>query len=131
MRIITYNLNGIRSALRKGFDQWLAQAQPDIVAIQELKAKENQIDSEIFHKMGYQTYWFSAEKPGYSGVGLLTKPQPDNVFYGIGNDFFDREGRLIRADYGDITLINTYFPSGSSGDERQKIKMQWLEMFRE
>ena len=130
MKIITYNLNGIRSALRKGFDKWLAEAQPDIVAIQELKAKEEQIDSKIFQDLGYKTYWFPAKKPGYSGVGLLTKPTPDNVVYGIGDDFFDNEGRLIRADYGDITLINTYFPSGSSSDERQKIKMQWLDIFR-
>ncbi len=130
MKIITYNLNGIRSALRKGFDKWLADTQPDIVAIQELKAKEEQINSKIFHDLGYHTYWFPAKKPGYSGVGLLTKPAPDNVVYGIGDEFFDNEGRLIRADYGDITLINTYFPSGSSSDERQRIKMQWLNIFR-
>lgn len=130
MKIITYNLNGIRSALRKGFDKWLAQAQPDIVAIQELKARPEQIDDKIFHDLGYKTYWFSAEKPGYSGVGLLTKPQPDNVIFGIGDEFFDKEGRLIRADYGDVTLINAYFPSGSSSDQRQQIKMQWLELFR-
>ena len=130
MKIVTYNLNGIRSAIRKGFDKWLAQASPDIVAVQELKAKEDQIDDKIFQNLGYHTYWFTAKKAGYSGVGILTKPEPDNIVYGIGDEFFDNEGRLLRADYGDITLISTYFPSGSSGDERQKIKMQWLELFR-
>ncbi len=130
MKIISYNLNGIRSALRKGLLDWLKEYKPDIAAFQELKAKQDQINSEQFHKLGYHTFWFPAEKAGYSGVGLISLPKPDNVVFGIGDEFFDKEGRLIRADYGDITLINAYFPSGSSGDERQKIKMQWLELFR-
>ena len=131
MKIISYNVNGIRSAIRKGFLDWLKEYNPDIVAIQELKAKPEQIPEEKFHQLGYHTYWFPAEKAGYSGVGIISKPKPDKVFYGIGDEFFDKEGRLIRADYGKITLINSYFPSGSSGDERQKVKMQWLEIFRQ
>ena len=130
MKIISYNVNGIRSAIRKGLVDWLKQYNPDIVALQELKAKQDQIDEKLFTQLGYKTYWYPAEKPGYSGVGLLTKIQPDQIHYGIGDDFFDREGRLIRADFGDITLINVYIPSGSSGDERQQIKMRFLEVFR-
>jgi len=131
MKIVSYNVNGIRSAMKKGFVDWLKQYNPDIVAIQELKAKEDQIDKQQFEKLGYKTYWYPAEKPGYSGVGLLTKPQPDRVIFGIGDEFFDKEGRLIRADYGDWTLLNVYIPSGSSGDERQAVKMRFLELFRE
>ena len=130
MKIISYNLNGIRSAIRKGFLEWLKDYQPDIVAVQELKAKEEQIDSEAFNKLGYHTYWYPAEKAGYSGVGIITKPKPDKIIRGIGNDFFDKEGRVLRADFGDITLINVYIPSGSSGDARQQIKMEFLEIFR-
>ncbi len=131
MKIVSYNVNGIRSAMKKGLVDWLKQYNPDIVAIQELKAKEDQIDKQQFEKLGYKTYWYPAEKPGYSGVGLLTKPEPDKVVFGIGDEFFDKEGRLIRADYGDWTLLNVYIPSGSSGDERQAVKMRFLDVFRD
>ena len=130
MKIISYNLNGIRSAIRKGFIEWLKDYQPDIVAVQELKAKAEQIDNAPFEELGYKTYWYSAKKAGYSGVGLITKPTPNKIIKGINNEFFDNEGRVLRADYGDITLINVYIPSGSSGDERQRIKMEFLELFR-
>ena len=130
MKIITYNLNGIRSALKKGLAQWLEKVNPDIVALQELKAKEEQINNQIFKDLGYKAFWFPAQKPGYSGVGILTKIPPEYISFGIGNKFFDSEGRVIRADYKDFSLINIYIPSGSSGEKRQTLKMQFLKLFR-
>ena len=129
MKIISYNVNGIRSALRKGLLDWIAKENPDVLLFQELKAKPEQIDNSQFEALGYHCFWFSAQKPGYSGVGMITKIEPDNVEYGIGHELYDSEGRLMRADFGELTVINTYFPSGSSGDQRQEIKMKWLEIF--
>ncbi len=130
MKIVSYNVNGIRSALKKNFDKWLIQENPDVVCIQETKAQDEQIDSLLFEKIGYHTYSFSAQKKGYSGVAILTKQKPDKVIKGIGIEKFDSEARFIRADYGDISIISTYFPAGSS-EERQKIKMEWLDIFTE
>ncbi|MBN2891144.1 MAG: exodeoxyribonuclease III [Bacteroidales bacterium] len=130
MNIISYNLNGIRSALNKDFDKWLQKENPDIVCIQETKAQPEQIDEKIFAELGYYSYWFSAKKKGYSGVGILTKIKPDKIESGIGIEKFDNEGRFIRADYGDISVISTYFPSGSNED-RQSVKMEWLDAFTE
>lgn len=129
-KILSYNVNGIRAALNKEFDKWLKTENPDIVCIQETKAQPEQIDSELFKKMGYESFWFSAKKKGYSGVGILSKIKPDNVVYGMGIEKYDDEGRFIRADFGDISVISVYHPSGSSGDERQAFKMQWLDDFR-
>lgn len=129
MKIISYNLNGIRSAINKGIDKWLIKENTDILCIQETKAQPEQIDDKLFNDLGYYTYWYSAQKKGYSGVGILTKQKPDNVEYGIGIEKFDDEGRFIRADYGDISVISTYFPSGSN-ETRQKIKMEWVVAFR-
>ena len=128
-KIISYNLNGIRAVLRKGFENWLVEEKPDILCVQETKAQEEQIDKIIFSQLNYHQYWFSAEKKGYSGVGILSKIKPDKVVIGMNNEKYDREGRLIRADFGDITIINAYHPSGSSGELRQKFKMEWLEDF--
>jgi exodeoxyribonuclease III len=129
-KIISYNVNGIRAALKKGFAEWLKEENPDIVCIQETKAQPEQIDSELFTSMGYFSYWFSAQKKGYSGVGILTKTQPDHVEYGMGIEKYDNEGRFIRVDYGNVSVISVYHPSGSSGDERQAFKMQWLTDFQ-
>ncbi len=129
MRIYSYNLNGIRAAMKKGLLDWVRNENPDILCVQETKAQEDQIDSKSFEELGYKTYWHSAKKKGYSGVGIVTKPQPDNVVKGVGNPLYDDEGRVIRADYGEVTLINIYHPSGTSGQERQDFKMQWLEFF--
>lgn len=129
MYIISYNVNGIRSAISKGFISWLEEAAPDVVCIQETKAQPGQIPLFEFESAGYQTYWHSAQKKGYSGVGILTRRSPDKVVYGMGNPLYDGEGRVIRADYGDVTVISVYHPSGSSGDHRQAFKMQWLEDF--
>ncbi len=129
MHIISYNVNGIRSAISKGFIQWLEDTAPDVVCLQETKAQPEQIPSMDFRLIGYESYWFSAQKKGYSGVGILSRREPDHVQYGMGMPDYDNEGRLIRADYGDLSVISVYHPSGSSGEERQQFKMQWLEDF--
>lgn len=128
-KIITYNVNGIRSALSKGFADWLKSSKPDVVCLQEIKASPDQIDLSVFENQGYISYWYPAEKKGYSGVAILTKLKPDNVEYGCGIDIYDKEGRVLRADYGDVSVMSVYMPSGSSGDERQAFKMKWLDDF--
>lgn len=129
MRVITYNLNGVRSAIKKGFIDWLKTDPADVVCVQEIKAEKENVDLKLFEELGYHSYWFSAEKKGYSGVAVFTKIQPDNVMYGNGIAQSDQEGRVIRLDFGDITVINAYFPSGTSGDIRQTYKYQWLDEF--
>lgn len=130
-KIISYNVNGIRSAIGKGLCDYIKSVDADIVCFQETKAQPDQIPVELFDEMGYYSCWHSAEKKGYSGVGILMKEKPDNVVYGTGNYLYDREGRCIRADFGDISIVSIYHPSGSSGDERQAFKMQWLDFFLE
>ncbi|MBL7759797.1 MAG: exodeoxyribonuclease III [Sediminibacterium sp.] len=129
MRIISYNVNGIRAAMKKGFSAWIADHPADIICLQETKANKEDIDHTHFEKAGYNSFWFSAQKKGYSGVAILTRIEPDHVYFGNGIEQSDFEGRVIRADFGDITLINAYFPSGTSGEERQAYKYQWLEEF--
>lgn len=129
MRIITYNVNGIRAAMRKGFADWIESAQPDVLCIQETKAQPDQIPVFDFELLGYKTFAHSAIKKGYSGVAILTKKEPDQVKAGIGIPAYDAEGRFIRSDYGDISVISVYHPSGSSGEERQAFKMKWLHDF--
>jgi exodeoxyribonuclease-3 len=131
MRIISYNVNGIRSAMKKGFLEWLQSDPADIVCLQEIKAEKDNVDYKAIEALGYQTYWYSAEKKGYSGVAIFTKRQPDSMYYGNGIMQSDAEGRVIRADYGDVTLINTYFPSGTTGEIRQTYKYQWLDEYFE
>lgn len=130
MKIISYNVNGIRAAMRKGFIDWLVAAEPDVIGIQETKAQPDQIDTTELEARGYQTYFHSAEKRGYSGVAIFTKLRPNNVVMGCGIDYIDREGRIIRADYDDFSFLSVYFPSGSSGDHRQEIKMSFLKDFQ-
>ena len=127
MKILTYNVNGIRAALGKGLLDWVKSVNPDIICLQETKAQPDQLPLFDFEEAGYLNYWHSAQKKGYSGVAILTKQKPDNVFYGIGIEKYDNEGRFIRADYGDISVVSVYHPSGSSGEERQAFKMVWLE----
>ncbi len=129
MRIISYNLNGIRSAVKKGFYDWLATNPADIICLQETKAQESDIDVDSIEKLGYYTYWFCAQKKGYSGVSILSKKKPDNVVYGSGIHHIDFEGRIIRADFGELSVISVYFPSGTSGEERQAYKYVWLAEF--
>ena len=130
MRILTYNVNGLRAAIGKGFISWLKTADPDIVCLQETKAQPDQIPIFDFEEAGYQSFWHSAQKKGYSGVGILTKKKPEHVHYGIGIEEYDNEGRFLRADYGNISVVSVYHPSGSSGDERQAFKMIWLDEFQ-
>lgn len=127
MKIVSYNLNGIRAAIKKGLVEFLAENDFDIVGFQELKAMPEQIPVEVFEALGYHCHWFSAQKKGYSGVGLLSKVKPDLVETGCGIPLYDNEGRIIRADFGDLTVLSCYFPSGSSGEARQKIKIQFLK----
>jgi|ADGO01.1.fsa_nt_gi exodeoxyribonuclease III len=129
MRIISYNVNGIRAALNKGFLDWLKTDPADIICLQETKAAEDNVDRQQFAALGYADYWFSAQKKGYSGVAVLTKIKPDNVQLGNGHSVSDDEGRVIQLDFGDIRLINAYFPSGTTGDVRQTFKYQWLDEF--
>ena len=129
MYIVSYNVNGIRAALNKGLSDWLKAENPDMVCIQETKAQPEQIEQHLFEELGYHCYWFSAQKKGYSGVGILSKVKPRHVEYGMGIEAYDAEGRFLRADFDDFSLVSVYHPSGSSGDERQAFKMQWLEDF--
>jgi exodeoxyribonuclease-3 len=129
MRIITYNVNGVRSALNKGLLGWLATENADIVCLQEIKALRADVDVAAIEGLGYETFWYPAQKKGYSGVAVFTRIHPDKVVYGTGHPQSDAEGRVIRLDFGDRTLINAYFPSGTTGDDRQRYKYQWLDEF--
>jgi exodeoxyribonuclease III len=129
VRIISYNLNGIRAAMGKGLADWLNAAGPDIFCIQELKAEHHQFEVKQFEDMGYHCYWHSAVKKGYSGVALLSKISPEKVTIGCEIPEIDNEGRIIRADYKDFSVMSVYFPSGTSGDERQGFKYVFLDKF--
>ena len=129
MNIITYNVNGIRSAASKGLLEWVKDAAPDVLCVQETKAQQDQMPALIFQEMGYHCYNFSAQKKGYSGVAIFTKQEPDKVVVGMNMPSYDNEGRFLRADFGPLSVVSVYHPSGSSGDERQAFKMQWLEDF--
>lgn len=129
MQIVSYNVNGIRSALNKGLLNWMELQKADVYCFQETKAARDQVDHSVFDLLGYNSYWFSAQKKGYSGVAIFTRHKPDAVVYGFGDENYDVEGRIIRADFGDLSVISVYIPSGSSGDERQAYKMKWLDFF--
>lgn len=129
MKIISYNVNGIRAAVKKGLMDWLDAAAPDVLCLQETKAQPDQIDHELIKGSGYHGYYHSAQKKGYSGVAILTKQQPDHVEIGCGIDYIDFEGRIIRADYGDLSVMSVYIPSGTNIG-RQGLKMQFLEDFQ-
>jgi exodeoxyribonuclease-3 len=128
-KIITYNVNGVRAAVAKGLVDWLRAANPDILCLQEIKADPSQIGLLDFEALGYHHYWYPAQKKGYSGVAILSKQKPDRVVYGCGIKEYDDEGRVLRADFGDTSVLSVYHPSGSSGDERQVFKMKWLNDF--
>jgi len=129
MKIISYNVNGIRAALNKGLIDWIKIENPDILCFQELKAQHEHISTSIFENLGYNCYWFPAQKKGYSGTGIISKIKPDNVVYGMNIEKYDFEGRMLRADFGDISVISVYHPSGTN-EIRQPFKMQWLDDFR-
>ena len=125
-KIISYNVNGIRAAISKGFIDWLATENPDIICIQETKAEQSQVDTSEIEKLGYLIYWHSAQKKGYSGVAVFTKMKPQNVITGIGIRSFDDEGRFLLLEFEHFSLINSYFPSGTTGDIRQTVKESYL-----
>jgi exodeoxyribonuclease-3 len=127
IKIASYNVNGIRAAIKKGFATWLAESDLDIICVQETKAQAEQIDTKLFEALGYHCYWYSATKKGYSGVGILTKIRPKNVAYGCEMAAYDNEGRVLRADFDDFSVMSVYMPSGSSG--RQAFKMEFLADF--
>jgi exodeoxyribonuclease-3 len=129
MKIISYNVNGIRAAIAKDWVNWLRTENPDIIGLQEIKAEREQLDFLEIEQLGYTVNWFSAQKKGYSGVALFSKLTPDLVETGIGDELFDHEGRVIRLDFGDLTVINAYFPSGTSGETRQGEKYRFLDVF--
>ena len=126
--ILTYNINGIRAALKKDLDSWIDSSKADIVCLQEIKAKPEQFNVEVFNKLGFECFINSAEKPGYSGVAILSKIKPKNVEYGCGIEKIDFEGRVIRADYDNYSVMSVYFPSGSN-PLRQAFKIEFLDLF--
>jgi len=127
MRIISYNLNGIRAAVKKGFLDWLKTDPADVICVQETKASQGDVNVKELEAMGFTHHWFSAQKKGYSGVAVFSKIKPDFVQEGTGHATSDDEGRVLQLDFGDIRLINAYFPSGTSGDVRQDFKYKWLD----
>ncbi len=129
MRIITLNVNGIRAAERKGFFAWLPRQQADIVCLQETKAQTEQLKSSVFWPENYHCYYHDAEKKGYSGVALYSKAEPDNVIEGLGWSDVDKEGRYLEAQFGKLSIISLYLPSGTSGEERQAVKFDFLDRF--
>ncbi len=131
MKIVTYNLNGLRSALSKGLLTWLEQAAPDVLCVQEIKAGTAPLDVTGFEALGYRAYLHPAQKPGYSGVATFTKVEPTKVVYGCGQGCYDDEGRVLRLDFADVSVLNTYMPSGTSGPARQAFKIEWLHFFRQ
>lgn len=129
MILCTYNVNGIRSALRKGLLTWLRQTSPDVLALQEIRAERHQAEVHLFEDLGYHTYWYPALKKGYAGVAILSKHQPRHVEYGCGAALYDDEGRILRADFDDFSMMSVYFPSGSGGEVRQAFKMDFCRDF--
>ncbi len=129
-KIISYNINGIRAALKKGLDIWIDSSEADIVCLQEIKAKPEQFDTKVFNHIGYNCFINSAEKPGYSGVAILSKIKPDHIEMGCGIEKIDFEGRVIRADFANYSVMSVYFPSGSN-PLRQSFKMEFLDLFFE
>lgn len=129
MKIVTYNVNGIRAAEKKGLVDWIKSVNADILCFQEVKAGLSQINLDPYKAMGYEIFWHAAEKKGYSGVATFTKIHPLNVKIGCNNQVFDREGRVLELTFDKFSLINVYMPSGTTGDIRQQFKYEWLDYF--
>lgn len=130
LKISSYNINGVRAAHRKGFIDWVNESNPDIICIQELRADESQLPDEI-KELDYHQYIVSAEKKGYSGVAIFSKNEAPTIKVGMGVDWIDSEGRVITAEYADFRIVSAYFPSGTTGDVRQEMKMKFLADFIE
>jgi len=131
MRVLSYNVNGIRAAIKKGFLEWLKAANPDVICIQETKAHKEQLDLKEFEALGYiYQYWFSAQKKGYSGVAVLSKVEPRQVVYGTGIESMDNEGRNLRLDFDKISVMSLYLPSGTN-DARLGFKLDYMAQFQD
>ncbi|MGB1535515.1 MAG: exodeoxyribonuclease III [Flavobacteriaceae bacterium] len=129
MKLLSYNVNGIRAALSKGFASWLKATEADVICIQEIKAYESQIDTTVFEELGYHHYWFSAQKKGYSGVAILSKKKPTNIVYGSGIEHMDFEGRILRIDFDAVSIMSLYLPSGTN-TARLDYKFQFMDEFQ-
>jgi exodeoxyribonuclease-3 len=127
MKLITFNINGIRSGIKKGLMEWLKSESPDVFCLQEIKLSETHLVEEYFTSCGYHCYWYPAQKRGYSGVATFTKVKPTQVYYGMNMEPYDFEGRAITVELEGKLIVNTYFPSGSSGDLRQDFKFKFLD----
>jgi len=129
LKLLSYNVNGIRAALSKGFASWLKATEADVICIQEIKALESQIDTTVFDELGYHHYWFSAQKKGYSGVAILSKKKPTNIVYGSGIEHMDFEGRILRIDFDEVSIMSLYLPSGTN-TARLDYKFQFMDEFQ-
>jgi len=129
LKIISYNINGIRAAIRKGFADWLEQENPDVICLQEIKAMENQFDVKLFDELGYESFWYPAQKKGYSGVAILSKFPVENVKFGIDNQHFDNEGRVLQIDFEKVSIISLYLPSGTNAS-RLGYKFNFMDQFQ-
>jgi exodeoxyribonuclease-3 len=127
MKILSWNVNGIRAAQKKGFLDWLAAESPDILCVQETKARPDQLDVFLLNPPGYHVYWCAAERPGYSGVATFTRQKPVNIKTGFGIPQFDREGRVLLTEFEKFTLLNIYFPNGNQSPERLQYKLDFYE----
>lgn len=127
MTLLSWNVNGIRAAAKKGFVGQVKELQPDIICLQEIKAKIEQLPPELLEIEGYRAYFYPAERPGYSGVAIYSRSEPEAVCYGIGDERYDREGRVLILDFPDFRLLNAYFPNGGSSQERLDYKMDFCE----
>ena len=128
MKLLSYNVNGIRAALKKGFASWLESTQADVICIQETKAMETQVDTSVLEDIGYHHFWFSAQKKGYSGVAVFSKEKPKNVAYGSGINHMDYEGRILRVDFDKVSIMSLYLPSGTNLS-RLDYKFQFMDEF--
>lgn len=129
MKIVTVNVNGIRSAQKKGFFSWMIQESPDIICLQEIRAQMEDLNSSVFHPEGYYSFFYAAEKKGYSGVAIYTKQKPDKEHRGLGWEGADNEGRYLQVDYGDLSIASVYLPSGSAGPHRQAEKFDFMDRY--
>ncbi len=130
MKLLSYNVNGIRAAFKKGFASWLEATHADVICIQETKAQESQVDTTVLEALGYHHYWFSAQKKGYSGVAIFSKQKPNNIIYGCGIDHMDFEGRILRVDFDEFSIMSLYLPSGTNL-ARLDYKFQFMDEFQE
>ena len=129
MKILSYNINGIRAAIKKGFIDWLKLENPDVICLQEIKAMESQFDVKLFDQLGYKSFWFPAEKKGYSGVAILSKIEIKNVKLGIGNNLYDKEGRVLQINFEKLSIISLYLPSGTN-ISRLGYKFDFMDQFQ-